>query len=278
MRTSLLVAALTGGLLAGSVVGVAAQDEADALQLVTEEVEPGVERIISDGVGHDLDELHPTDRYNMDAIAIAADGTIWLTSSPHNSADPGHLWVLGRPGSYRSITLSGLITLADGTLLGLTDHGSGDPDLLDLVRFDGERWVPDEGPRLRATADGGFLLFLDRLDLVELSGGQITVVPVLDTFWNGWSWAELYEHGRTGLTAGDHECWIGEGIDPDEALSGVSCARRGAYALGEARVYLAGTYINRLAAAPDGSVWAVGDYDDGPGGLYRITLPEPDAE
>ena len=38
------------------------------------------------------------------------------------------------------------------------------------------------------------------------------------------------------------------------------------------------TYLSQLAAAPDGSVWAVGDYHGGPGGLYRITLPEPDAD
>lgn len=39
--------------------------------------------------------------------------------------------------------------------------------------------------------------------------------------------------------------------------------------------YLAGTAINQLVMTPDGLVWAVGDYDGGPGGLYRITLGEP---
>ena len=41
------------GLSAGSVIRVAAQDADDGL--VAEEVEPGAERIISDGAGHDLD-------------------------------------------------------------------------------------------------------------------------------------------------------------------------------------------------------------------------------
>ena len=44
-------------------------------------VEPGVERIISDGAGHDLDEGHPDFRYDMDDVAIMPDGTIWLWSS-----------------------------------------------------------------------------------------------------------------------------------------------------------------------------------------------------
>ena len=33
--------------------------ETDTADLVTEEVEPGVERIRSDGAGHDLEERHP---------------------------------------------------------------------------------------------------------------------------------------------------------------------------------------------------------------------------
>jgi hypothetical protein len=89
-------------LLAGSAVGVTAQDEAG---LVTEEVEPGVERIISDGAGHDLEERHPTYRYDMDDVFVAPDGSVWLTSSysdTDNEANgsPGQLlWVLGQPGT-----------------------------------------------------------------------------------------------------------------------------------------------------------------------------------
>ena len=103
-RTSLLVAALASGLLAGSAVGVATQDEADTLGLVTEEVEPGVERIISDSAGHDLDETHPTNRYDTDGIAITADGTVWLTTTFHGSDNTDYessfIWALGQPGTY----------------------------------------------------------------------------------------------------------------------------------------------------------------------------------
>ena len=35
--------------------------------------------------------------------------------------------------------------------------------------------------------------------------------------------------------------------------------------------YLAGTPINEVVVAPDGTIWAVGDDDGDNGGLYRIT-------
>jgi hypothetical protein len=71
--------------------------------LVTEEVEPGVERIISDDAGHDLDERHPTYRYDMDNVAVTPDGNVWLWTGYHdsdNEANPpgGFLWALGQPG------------------------------------------------------------------------------------------------------------------------------------------------------------------------------------
>ena len=88
---------------AGSAVGATAPDEPGPDGLVTEEVEPGVERIISDAAGHDLDETHPTNRYDMDDVFVTADGTVWLQTS-YNGSDndanpPGPLlWALGEPG------------------------------------------------------------------------------------------------------------------------------------------------------------------------------------
>jgi hypothetical protein len=97
--------------LAGSAVGVNATDDTDPDDtepdgLVTEEVEPGVERIISDGAGHDLDETHPTNLYDMDSVAVTSDGTVWLLTSysgSDNDADPGgsFVWALGQPGTTR---------------------------------------------------------------------------------------------------------------------------------------------------------------------------------
>ena len=79
-------------------------DEAGASGLVTEEVEPGVERIISDGAGHDLEERHPTYRYDMDDVFVTPDGTVWLATSyrdTDNDANPpgGLVWALGQSGT-----------------------------------------------------------------------------------------------------------------------------------------------------------------------------------
>ena len=62
MKRHVLALGAVVAVLAGSGISVAAQDETGPAGLVTEEVEPGVERIIRDGVGHDLEERHPTQR------------------------------------------------------------------------------------------------------------------------------------------------------------------------------------------------------------------------
>ena len=163
----MLASAVLVALLAGSAVGVAAQDEGGLGGLETEEVEPGVERVIRDGAGHDLDERHPSYRYDMDDIAVTPDGTVWLTTSyrdtDNDANPPGQLvWALGEPGT--------------ATLV----HD----------RFCG--------------TDG------------------------------------------TGVTC----------FDPATETE---------------TTYLAGTSINAMAVAPDGTVWAVGSHGGENGGLYRIT-------
>ena len=99
-----LVFAIGGALLIaqpfdqhGSVPGAATADPA----MMTEEVEPGVERIISDGAGHDLEEKHPSYRYDMDGVFVAPDGSVWLTTSyrdtDNDANPPGALvWALGQ--------------------------------------------------------------------------------------------------------------------------------------------------------------------------------------
>jgi hypothetical protein len=155
-------------LLAGSAVGVTAQDETGLAGLVTEEVEPGVERVIRDDAGHDLDEQHPTYRYDMDGVFITPDGTVWLSStysrSDNDANPPGPLlWALGQPGMSQPS--------ADDRICG---------------------------------------------------------------------------NRGTGVT-----CW-----DPTTHTE---------------TTYLAGTSINQVAVAPDGTIWAVGGYAGDNGGLYRIT-------
>jgi hypothetical protein len=101
-----LVAILVAGAAACSAPSPSASPsgpsgETDTADLVTEEVEPGVERIRSDGAGHDLEERHPTFRYDMDDVYVTPDGTVWLSSTyrdTDNEANPpgGLVWALGQ--------------------------------------------------------------------------------------------------------------------------------------------------------------------------------------
>jgi sugar lactone lactonase YvrE len=155
-------------LLAGAAGGVSAQDESTPAGLVTEEVEPGVVRIIRDGAGHDLEERHPTYRYDMDDVFVTPDGTVWLATSyrdTDNEANPpgGLVWALGQSGT---------------------------------PQYPAERFCfPNE------------------------SSGVTCFDPATET---------------------------------------------------ETR-YLSATPINAVAAAPDGTFWAVGSHDGSNGGLYHIT-------
>jgi hypothetical protein len=170
----ILVAVLVAGLAACNAASPSASpsSETATAALVTEEVEPGVERIRSDGAGHDLEEKHPTYRYDMDNVYVTPDGTVWLSSSysdTDNDANPagGLVWALGQAGTP-----------------------------------------------------------------------QYTVGPF---------------------------CIRGEPDKPES--SGVTC-----FGSGDTDTrYLVGTNINALAAAPDGTYWAVGADGAENGGLYHIT-------
>jgi streptogramin lyase len=98
-----LVAVLVAGAAACNAPSSSASPsgETATADLVTEEVEPGVERIRSDGAGHDLEKRHPTNRYDMDDVYVTPDGTVWLSSSysgTDNEANPpgGLVWALGQ--------------------------------------------------------------------------------------------------------------------------------------------------------------------------------------
>jgi hypothetical protein len=141
-----------------------------------EEVEPGVERIISDDAGHDLYETHPTYRYDMEHVAVTPDGNVLLWSKLHETDRDVH------PGGVGE----GLLVL-QWTL--------GEPGMSEL---------PD-----------------------------------------------IYCHPT-----------------PEEEGLGLHCTDTPE---GVVTTYLAGTLINEVVVAPDGTIWAVGDYDGEGGGLYRIT-------
>jgi hypothetical protein len=70
------------------------------VDLLTEEVEPGVYRVLSDGTDHDLAGIG-RECFNSDGLAIAPDGTVWLHTNPA-SRDPGasELIRLGDPDAH----------------------------------------------------------------------------------------------------------------------------------------------------------------------------------
>jgi hypothetical protein len=217
-------------LLAGSAgTAVAAQDGAGPAGLVTEVVEPGVERIVRDDAGHDLDETHPMHRYDMDRIAIAPDGTVWLSSTYSRGDNGAHpeagamVWALGKPGTYG---------VRSGT--------------------------PPESPStyLYIGADGRKTLVT-----IEVTSSQ-SVSSIPDLGWAGPP-SGMTPEGQAVLVArtdGVHACRA--------RGRGVTCEAPS----GELTTYLKGTRIDEVAAAPDGTIWAVGGYKGDNGGLYRITL------
>lgn len=98
---------IRGVIFDGAPPADAVPPSAESMGLVTEEIEPGVERIVSDSAGHDLDATHPTYRYDMDDVFVLPDGTVWLSSTfsrEDNDANPGAgalTWALGRPDAYQ---------------------------------------------------------------------------------------------------------------------------------------------------------------------------------
>jgi hypothetical protein len=237
VRKYMLALPVLIALLAGSTVGVMAQDEAD---LVTEEVEPGVERIIRDEVGHDLDETHPTYRYDMDRIAVAPDGTVWLRTTYSRSDNTANK----RPGS----------------------RGFEGPTLVWALGRAGTYMIGYETPRM----DPGTYLYEE-----PVGTKTVITVEVLSSEDAG-SIPFFGEGGTPSRSAipvpasdGEHICGVSvERVGREEVGVGVTCTDPS----GEQATYLADTRINQIAAAPDGKLWAVGGYDGDNGGLYRITL------
>jgi hypothetical protein len=225
--------------------------------LLTERIEPGVSRVLRDDAGHDLDERHPAFRYDLDRITITGDGTIWLQTTYQRSDNQAHpagafMWALGRPGSVAvGDGLPGdIVPLPDDSMLAIGD---------DVVRFDGTAVVPDEGQKVRPVRDGTLWL-LEPDDLVALSGGLPAGRPTerLAMIWDGERWLSPSELSRSTVINGGTCVATDDGVACDAPL------------FGNSPHYLAGTRINEVARAPDGSLWAVGSYQGEGGGLYRL--------
>ncbi|MET0773580.1 MAG: hypothetical protein ABWZ82_10880 [Candidatus Limnocylindrales bacterium] len=229
--------------------------------LVTEVVEPGVLRIIRDDAGHDLDEGHPDWRYDLDDLVIGSDGSIWLATTLHGTdnratTDDRSIWSLGRPGKVTIPQGVGdPVPLADGAILFVGDSP---------VRFDGSSFRPDGGPPAWPVL-GGTLWVLKPGDLTGLGMDDVAGESPGDrvaVIWDGGSWIRLGEWGRVASSNG-RKCQA-----TDDGVACVDLVRSG-------RRFLRGTLINGVAAAPDGSIWAIAGQEetgDG-GGLFRIAPP-----
>ena len=104
--------------------------------MVTEEVEPSVVRVVSDGAGNELASL------GIVEIAVDADGAVW-TRGRSGLLRLGQGRPAGAPTSYRT-NPTGLTVAVDGTVWAW-DRGSGT-----IRSWDGEAWV-DAHPALRAS-------------------------------------------------------------------------------------------------------------------------------
>jgi hypothetical protein len=285
------VGAVTVVLLACTSVAVAGQSASEAPflpALVTESVEPGVERILRDEVGHDLTQRHPSFARDMDHIAIAPDGTVWIASTAHGPdnglLDGFQVWALGRPGIYGSEDgiprhIDSLAFDSDGTL-----HAVGSSS----ASFDGEGWSGRPSPRQtmrdssssRVVTPDGTLWIIDPRGGVEAWDGtrftyHLGGLPIheLGVAADGTVWA-VGEHGSLRFD--------GQGWAPRESSSRRAVATDGRLWLvrpeggieswdgAEFTTYLAGSSIPEIAVAPDGAVWAVGTIGDNPGGVYVI--------
>lgn len=233
--------------------------------MIVEEVEPGVVRIVDDGAGHDLDEQHPTMRYDMDDIVVAADGTVWLRSSysgTDNDAHPSEgplLWVLGRPGviDLQDGHEGDLVPLADGSILIIGDRISR------FVTLPGGQDLSFGADEPQHLGDGATLWLLDPDDLMGLvEDGESVARPSqhLAVVEYAGQWMSPFEFG--------HRTENGELGRCSASYDGIRCRHR---TFGEGRAYLEGTQINQIAFAPDGALWAVGGHAGENGGLYRIT-------
>ncbi len=233
--------------------------------LVTDEIEPGVLRIVRDDAGHDLDERHPDFRYDLDGIAIGPDGTVWLRSTYHGSdngarepQDP-FVWALSRPGVFG--TTDGIPAGGETSLVPLTDGSTlvvGDR----IVRFDGAVVEPDDGRPVRPVHGGTLWLIEPDATMPLVPEGASVGRPGdrVARIWDGGSWVDPAALGRSASSNG-YSC--------DATPSGVTCIDERS---GRETRHLRGTKINEVARAPDGSIWAVGGYEGEGGGLYRISL------
>jgi len=283
-RTALgLVVVGLATLLSTSMGGAAAQTEErdeTAAAIVTMMVEPGVERVIEDGAGHSLQQKHPDHPRDIDHIAVAPDGTVWVASTARMSdnrfLDGFQVWPIGKPGLYGREEgvpegIGFLAFMPDGALWAI---GS------EIATFDGEAWSGNQGGH-RAVSPDGTLWLLSPNGGLESWDGQAFTPYLQDRWLNGVSVGDdgtVWAFGPDTLASFDGQEWTVTDVSSQGFTSPDGATwRAGGNGVervlgGERTRYLKGLNINGIALAPDGTVWVAAERDEGRdrGGLYRI--------
>jgi hypothetical protein len=252
-------------LLGVSAVPAAAQSLTEELLsgMVTEEVEPGVYRVVSDGV-HDLTPDNDIQELGFPShfVDVAPDGGVWLSGGDHGGdglyrlgedrsyGDPGESWGPTRhqgfapDGTLWSYDGDSIRTFTDGVWVVRPLHGL---DLHDLATgLDGDAWVVAEdagGDGRQGRAVLRLARKLDGEDPYQRLDGWAALTDA-----DGWP--ESIEVAADGsiwlLGLGWHDRWLlrydGQGWNVVDAPTSI----------------LRGSELRDLVAGPDGSLWLVG--------------------
>jgi len=239
------------------------------VDLVTEEIEPGVVRVISDG--HRA--ISPT---GIDSrVVVRADGRVWIVLS-EGFYELGREAMVEFPGQDFMLADDQVAVGPDGSfykLLGWRPQSWKPAKKHELWRYDGSGWAPEEielgsarADRLWTAPDGSIWATKDREDFQRLDSGWVHVTATAD--------------GGQGVTAATTD----DGTQPLVRLGGTRAASPdnddGNVCAGLDRVdgparqhYLADFCIYDFDVGPDGRIWVTAndEPDEGiSGDLYII--------
>ena len=214
------------------------------VDLVTEEVEPGVSRVVSDGV-RDLDWV-TGDVYGGGDVLAGPDGTVWSfrDTTFFRVADEA-TFAKAADMDWDDIDADdqGRLWAADARDTSTSDPGGGD-----LMVFDGRSWSVQDFPsgqsvrQVEVTGDGSvwaMSLGAGRATVARLDGGVWRIQGALDGVADA--------RGSTDLSVSDSgDVWVGLHSTHDDALEDLASR------IGEPDQF-------RVGAAPDGTVWVRAD-------------------
>jgi hypothetical protein len=249
--------------------------------MITEEVEPGVLRVLDDGAGHDLVAEPPAD------MTLASDGSVWLlrrSSHPDPEMWPDTPeWVdavirLGQSGTYpfqAAETYDYQRSLAVGPDgVAWTNIGSYGHALGMLASLDGSAWSYPAWPdgsadvaAIDAMPDGLVWVTQQVTDgpgprVARIEDGEWTVLPALeDPTLSGF----FHGAGRYFAAAPDGTAWLANG---DFHRCFVAPAPQGL-------LYFDGTRWELVDTQVDGRSWMAGPLALGPDGTLWVYLERP---